>query len=122
MVKRDFDNPYVPGDFIPDLGIVNTNHCGLPWACGDENVYCGCITIVNKNGVFDALDGRLLSFNEVEARKGNLSFDYGKRMQGGKRPQRELDAISQSINDRQSFISGKKVTFLDKLKWKLEHF
>jgi hypothetical protein len=117
MKKRSFNNPYVPGDFVPELGRVDTNHCGLPWVCGMEGLFHGCICIVNKKGLYDALDGKLLSNEEVEERKDNIKFDYGMRAQGKKRPKRELNAISHSINDRYSFAAGKSVSVFNRISW-----
>ena len=96
-------DPYVPGDIIPGVGKVDTNHMGLPWPATDTGLAFGCVSLINKPGLYDALDGRELSEGEIEGRTGTKRFDYGNRTTLTERPQREMDAIHLSITDRQAF-------------------
>ena len=55
MVKR---LRYKPGDIIPNIGEVDTNHCGLPWPVnlyGDE--FIGIVKIKDSEIYCDAGTG-----------------------------------------------------------------
>ena len=83
---------YIQGDTIPNIGIVECNHCGFPWPIGVEYKnkntnwldYCGVVQIDNKdflgNSIFcDAISGKRLCEAEFEARKGNYIYDYERK-------------------------------------------
>jgi len=103
FVYQPGDNICVPfklksGETIQVTGVVDTNHCGLPWvAFGKETnagfeagLLCGVITVrlnasvPNINSVFgstnsaycDAVNCQNLSTKQLEDRENNVKYDY----------------------------------------------
>ncbi len=74
---------YIQGDTIPNVGIVEYNHCGFPWPLGLGGEFCGTVQIskgILSESVFcDAISGKILSDEEFEARKNNYIYDYEKK-------------------------------------------
>ena len=74
---------YLPGDTIPGVGMVDTNHCGLPWPATMEGSTYGTVTvhsgILGKTVTCDALTGAVLTLEETKSRIGNKTFDYENR-------------------------------------------
>ena len=69
---------YARNDLIQGIGIVENNHCGLPWpvtANGDK--ICGTVQVGQE--LYDAITGQWLSAVELERRKNNYNFDYEKK-------------------------------------------
>ena len=128
--KRKWNDPYVPGDYIEGVGLVDTIHAGLPWvpAVNGDLVFGAIPVLIGEQTILcDALDGHVLMPEEIEARVGDLSFNYANRFSNGKepkpRPKRELEAINQSIVDRQGFVNRVPYTkwrkFFKNLKFKM---
>lgn len=70
---------YKEGDIIEGLGIVELNHCGLPWVSGMNGEYCGVIQVRDNNHkshLCDAITGTELTNEEVDSRLNNYEFDY----------------------------------------------
>jgi len=72
---------YKEGDIIEGLGTVEPNHCGLPWVASIDGEYCGVIQVRdmrlnNTSHLCDALSGKELSQDEVDARLNNYNYDY----------------------------------------------
>jgi len=75
---------YKEGDQIPGLGIVEWNHCGLPWPGHQKGILCGVVQVRKKDLTsvwLDALCGKELNETELELRLNNLNFDYAHKMQ-----------------------------------------
>ena len=72
---------YSRGDVILGVGIVEGNHCGLPWPVdinGDS--FFGVVQVGN---IFcDAKSGKILSEKSFRNRKGNVKYNY-KLKKGG---------------------------------------
>lgn len=69
---------YQEKDFIPDLGEVDSNHCGLPWVAHPKGELCGVLQIkgFSPSVFIDALSGKVLPRAEMENRLNNYNFDY----------------------------------------------
>jgi len=77
---------YTEGDYIPGLGTVDTNHCGLPGLAGMDGLFYGVLQIQNHACIFqvqnhdcvfiDAMSGLRLSGVEVGRRLNDKSYDY----------------------------------------------
>jgi len=83
---------YKEGDIIEGLGMVEPNHCGLPWVAHRSGLACGVIQIrlfkgyerIKKCGckefissiLADALTGEELADEELKNRLNNCDFDY----------------------------------------------
>lgn len=66
---------FQPGETVPGIGEVETNHCGLPWPCGAN--YDQLFGVIFVNGIGrDAISGEILTEKEMEIRKDNKKFDY----------------------------------------------
>jgi hypothetical protein len=77
---------YKHGDIIPNIGMVQSNHCGLPWPVtvkGDQ--YCGTIHVrlshydkKHPTGEVhcDAKTGNILTDAEFAERKNNMDYNY----------------------------------------------
>ncbi len=74
------------GDSIDGEGVVESNHFGLPWPVDmDGNQFFGCVSVrpqCPEHGTgtrfCDAISGKRLSLEEVEARKNNEAFNYSR--------------------------------------------
>jgi len=75
-----------PGD-VTELGVVDTNHCGLPWPVGmvgekTIEIYGAICLIPNRKSdlyestICDAISGKPLDASEIERRINNIEFDY----------------------------------------------
>ena len=67
---------YNEGDYVLNLGIVDTNHFGLPWVAHLEGELCGVLQIKGTVILIDALTGKVLQNIELEERLNNYKFDY----------------------------------------------
>ena len=73
---------FLPGDIIPGLGMVDTNHFGLPWPVTiDGDCFLGTVTTTIGYEICDALTGEVLTKKQVEERMGNFDYDYEKKFQ-----------------------------------------
>jgi len=74
---------YLPGDTIQGVGMVDTNHFGLPWPATDYGSIYGTVTVhssfLGKTVQCDALTGTVLTDEETKTRIGNKIFDYENR-------------------------------------------
>ncbi len=75
---------YEPGDIIPSVGEVDSNHCGLPWPVGMTTnetegmkvfTYYGVVSVITNNyhgaEICYGPDGRYLTPEEIEYRIQN---------------------------------------------------
>ena len=70
---------YKEGDVVLNFGVVEPNHCGLPWVVGIEGEYCGVIQVRESSDIShlcDALTGQELSDEQITLRINNYEFDY----------------------------------------------
>lgn len=76
-----------PDDVIP-LGIVDTNHCGLPWpVTSSAEEIVGTISVIPRGSsgllcskiICDAIEGRCLTTDEIKERINNPDYDYYKK-------------------------------------------
>lgn len=67
---------YKEGDMVPGLGIVDTNHCGLPWLQTIDGGAYGVLHIYNTEINIDAMTGEVLTDDEISKRINNSEFDY----------------------------------------------
>jgi hypothetical protein len=65
---------FQPGEVIPGIGKIETNHCGLPWPSGIDFTLYGAVMV--NSFPRDAISGKLLTEEEQEIRKDNDKFDY----------------------------------------------
>lgn len=81
---------FEPGDRVPGIGVVDSNHNGLPWPIvtdsnGKVSYLYGVVSVIADSRVYekiiscDAMTGNKLSLKDVKLRIGNKSFDYGMR-------------------------------------------
>jgi len=70
---------YRPGDYIPGLGNVETNHCGLPWVASSKpgSLYMGVLK--SGQNYIDAKSGKQLNLVQMMKRLDNSRFDYENR-------------------------------------------
>lgn len=69
---------YKPGDIIPNIGEVDTNHCGLPWPVnlqGDE--FIGVVKIKNAEIWCDAETGEPITSLSYYKNNATLRQLYG---------------------------------------------
>lgn len=67
------------GDEVEGVGVVEFNHCGMPWVAGLNGMYYGVIQVRDKNNnsyMCDAITGVALSKAEMDDRLNNMNFDY----------------------------------------------
>ena len=69
---------YKEGDLIPNVGVVEANHCGLPWLAGQNGLFCGVVQ--SGNNLCDALSGVVLNTEEVKQRLNDTKYDYEDKM------------------------------------------
>ncbi len=72
---------YIRGDLIPGVGIVDVNHCGMPWPVAlDGSVFYGCVQVGNLREGYprmcDARSGKILTPEEFEGRRNKILYDY----------------------------------------------
>ena len=73
---------YKPGDEIEGLGIIDTNHCGLPWLASMNGIMMGVLQIKHRGAYFiDAKTGKRIQGKRLEKRLNNRKYDYDNRMQ-----------------------------------------
>jgi hypothetical protein len=78
QAKRRFS----PGSYVPGVGLVDTNHCGLPWPAYmsqsgppyDAGCFYGVVLVAGI--ACDAATGGRLTPEQLNERKNNLAFDY----------------------------------------------
>jgi len=70
----------IEGDVINSLGVIEKNHCGLPWLAGQDGLYYGVLQVrlsSNYESVYiDAVSGKILSQDEINERLNNEKFNY----------------------------------------------
>jgi hypothetical protein len=91
-------NVLEPGDKVPGIGTVDTNHCGLPWpVTADGNYFAGVVSVIIQENhdkfqcsccgrhdsvvLCDAISGKPLTTEQQQERINNLDFDYNRRGQ-----------------------------------------
>jgi hypothetical protein len=71
---------YIEGDVINSFGVIEKNHCGLPWLAGQDGLYYGVLQVrlfSNYESVYiDAVSGKILSQDEINERLNNEKFNY----------------------------------------------
>ena len=66
---------YIRGDKIPGVGIVDANHCGMPWPVAmDGGVFYGVVQVGQT--FCDARSGKVLTPEEFESRRNKILYDY----------------------------------------------
>lgn len=86
--KEGIEKVYQPGEIVKGVGVVETNHFGLPWPTfmnPNTNIggeLCGVITVrVHSTGKLISLDAvtlKILTPEQLEERKNNRDFNYFK--------------------------------------------
>jgi len=72
---------YKEGDYIIGKGVVDTNHCGLPWVTGLYGSFNGVLQIKDMDGLLiDAQTGIQLLDSELRIRLNNPEFDYENKL------------------------------------------
>lgn len=85
---------YIEGEVIEGIGVIEGNHCGLPWLVSDRGLYNGVLQLRLYRGYraescdkcgysewvsslyIDAISGKELSKEELIVRLNNPAFDY----------------------------------------------